>query len=441
MSGAASPHARRWPRVAGVVPLAALVVALALDRRRDVRDAPPDEAYWIGSAYYFDLVRRGAVAHPDWSLLPARENPPAGKYLFGLALLAGGRRVDSLDALGAWMLPYTVVCDVGTPADRAKRRALVERMRPAVRAVAGRRRFVGLAPADVALSRGLTLGAGLTAALLVGAIGRRVGGRAVGVLAAGLFALQPAVVGSYSYAMVDILALAPAIGAVLVLCGLVEPGAASGGRRLARGLLLGGLLGLAVGAKLNALVVAIVAAAAGLAAAWRAARGDADARRALAGLIVGGAVSVAVFVGINPAFYPDVVGGIRGLFAELARAAELQRMCLPDALDTPAAKLRAVAALGGTGWGPPWAELGVCLAVAAWRSVVAWRSGPAARRVVAAWFWIALALVAAWIPFPWERYALPVVPPAALLLADGLVAATRWRPRRGTGRVELVADV
>jgi hypothetical protein len=375
--------------------------------------------------------------------LPARENPPAGKYLFGLALAAGGRRVDSLEVLGSWMLPWQVQCDVGTPEDRAKRQAVIDRMSAGAQLATLQRRFAGVTVLDMLLARGLTFGMGLVAALGLAALGRRVGGPGVGALAAVLFVVQPAAVGAYSYAMVDILALAPAIGAVLVLGRMSgEPGAAaaSGRRRLAEGVLLGVLLGLAVGAKLNALVVAALAAACGLAASWLAARGDAGARRALAGLTVGGAVSVAVFVGINPAFYPEVVGGIRALFGELARATELQRMCLPDALDTPAAKLRAVAALGGTGWGPPWAELGLGLAVAAWRSVVAWRSGPAARRVVAAWFWIALVLVVAWIPFPWERYALPVVPPAALLVADGLAAAMRWRPRRGAGRVERVAD-
>jgi hypothetical protein len=426
MSAPARPWARRGLRLVVVLALLVVMSGLSRYRRRDVRLGPSDEAYWIGSAYYFDLVRRGEFAHPDWSLLPARENPTAGKYLFGLALAAGGRRVPSPDILGSWMLPWLAGCDVGTPEDRARRRAVVDRMSPAAREATLRRRFAGLTSDDLRLTRGLALGMGLAAAIGVGAIGRRVGGPAVGAIAAGLFAIQPAVVGAYSYAMVDILALAPAIGAAWLLCRLAGPGATPGWRRAGQGVGLGLLLGLAVGAKLNAMVVAILAAAVGVAVARRAARGDREARAALVALGVGGVVSVAVFVGINPALYPDVIGGIRGMFAELARATELQRMCLPDALTTLPAKLLAVARCGGTGGGRPWVELGMMLGIASWRGAVAWRSGPAARRLVAAWFAIAMALVVAWIPFPWERYALPVVPPAVILLADGVVAAARW---------------
>ena len=67
---------------------------------------------------------------------------------------------------------------------------------------------------------------------------------------------------------------------------------------------------------------------------------------------------------------------------------------------------------------------GSATAAIAWRTAAAWRAR-SAMIVVAAWWWIALASLAAWLPFAWGRYALPLLPPTVLLLAEALVAAAR----------------
>jgi hypothetical protein len=57
--------------------LLVLVVVISLSGRT-TGNAEVDEVYWIGSAYYFDLAFVwGEWGHPDWQLLPARENPPS----------------------------------------------------------------------------------------------------------------------------------------------------------------------------------------------------------------------------------------------------------------------------------------------------------------------------------------------------------------------------
>src|SRR5687768_1535066 len=91
-------RARFWVAVAWSAVLLVLVVGQAAWTAG--APAHTDEIYWTGSAYYLDLILRGETRHPDWQLLPARENPPIGKYLIGAALKAGGTSVETPDLLG-----------------------------------------------------------------------------------------------------------------------------------------------------------------------------------------------------------------------------------------------------------------------------------------------------------------------------------------------------
>ncbi|MHC5540680.1 hypothetical protein ACYOEI_20875, partial [Singulisphaera rosea] len=115
----------KWRGVVDTLTTLALLVIVGGLSMLSFGDERPhvDEVYWIGSAYYFDLaVLRGELDHPDWRLLPARENPPIGKYLIGAVLYAGGIRVETLDALGSYYLTFW---DWGKGEDRAKRQAVV----------------------------------------------------------------------------------------------------------------------------------------------------------------------------------------------------------------------------------------------------------------------------------------------------------------------------
>lgn len=431
MTGAGEKVGRRG-RLAGAVAWAALLLAVMLVQARQRAADPsrdsPDELYWIGSAYYFDLLTRGEIHHPDWQLLPARENPPVGKYLFGLALRARGQRVRNIDLIGRWLIPFLRVGGPrGDPRDREKRLEIVRRMSPA----AASARFTGtrrpLSRADLSTCRGLILGVGLLTALGIGAIGRRAGGPWTGRVASLAFVLHPVAVGAYSQVLVDIIALAFSTLAVRALIALLE-GTWGGeaprppGRRLAfYGGLEGLALGLACGSKMNAMVVVLVAGGAWGGLMVRSVRvGGRRCSGPAVGLGLAFVLAAVVFAGVNPTLYPDPLGGVRALFEEPARTIRLQASFLPDHAAAPAAKLRVLADLLAGGW-PGLAPL---LAVAAWRTGVAVRE-PGPRRVVVLWWWVALAAVGLWIPFPWERYALPLVPPAALLVADGATAGAR----------------
>jgi hypothetical protein len=429
-TGRSAPR-REWAR-AGAVAWAVLLLAVMFARTRQYVLRPesgaPDEPFWVGSAYYFDLLARGDIHHPDWRLLPARDHPPVGKYLFGLALRITGRRIQSVDLMACWMLPYqSFVSRGGDAVDFERRQAVIRRMSPQVRSEYLAGRYHPLNLTDLRACRGLSLGLGFLTAMGIVAIGRRCGSLGAGRLAALLFVLHPVAVGCYHLILLDIIALAFSTLAVLVLIammeGLWDPVAAPPGgfRLLALGILEGLLLALACGSKMNALVVVVLAAVVAMALLVQAARhGGGRWLTAALALGLGFAVGAIVFVAINPALYPDVLGGLYALFDEPARTERIQASFLPGHAATPAAKLRTLAGLLAGGE----AGLLVMTLIAAWRTAAAARR-PGPWMIVALWWWIALGAVGAWIPFPWERYALPVVPPAALLVADALAAIGR----------------
>jgi hypothetical protein len=438
---------RRLATIAWAALLLVVMAGLIRYRHWILREVPADELYWIGSAYYFDLLTRGAIDHPDWQLLPARENPPVGKYLFGLALRANGRRIATLDVLGAWLVPFLRLGHGGRPDEQGKRLDVVRRMTPYGYDLALRRSENRLSPSDLAVlgrlaedvqpARRMVLALGFLTALAVLALGRRAFGEWAGRLASLGFVLHPVALSSYCFIMVDIVALAFSAGAVLALIALTR--GVWGRERLGAGrlaglsALLGVALGLAVGSKLNALVVVVLAVAVWGALGVLAARGGgAPLVGPWVAMTAAFLIAAAVFLGINPTFYPDVVAGVRALFEEPSRTTEIQAALLPDHAGTLPEKVRTLARLL-TGGLPGLLAL---VAVAAWRTAAAVRR-PGPGLILVLWWWIALALVGAWIPFPWERYALPLVPPAALIAGDGVAAAARAAGHIAFGRKPL----
>ncbi|WP_422929127.1 phospholipid carrier-dependent glycosyltransferase [Singulisphaera sp. PoT] len=425
---------RRAVRAATTLALLAIVGGLGLLSFGDERPHV-DEVYWIGSAYYFDLaVVRGELDHPDWRLLPARENPPMGKYLIGAALYAGGIRVKTLDALGSYYLTFW---EWGEGEDRAKRQAVVDRMTPGVERSVRLATYRPIRPTELYIGRALVILLGFGSALGVASIGRACSGRATGAIASLAFASHPIIILAYARTLVDIIALFFSIVAVRLLLATLRPAFGGPGRSRAAttglGIATGLALALACGSKMNALVVAALAGVVWLRLVVRAiGPAGRSARAPAVGLGIGGLVAAAVFVGSNPALYPDLRSGLFALMEEHRRTAQLQVAFLGKHiwLDPGADRLLAVAKLVGI---RPEAFLAVVLA-AAWQSVDGLRRF-SHNTVVCLWWWISVALVVVWIPFAWERYAAPAVPPSVLVVAKTLVDAigavrhrsARWR--------------
>jgi len=375
-----------------------------------------DEVYWIGSAYYFDLLfEQRAPWHEDWQLLPAVENPPVGKYLIGLALRLGGHRETNPDRLALFYLHYRNqpgAWGAGEPFE--KRQRVVERLSPSAR----RRPEVWNVPERVIrIGRGAMVAAGTATVLGLIACGWTAGRPLVGILAGFGFAAHPLPLGSASRVSVDLFALGFSTLAVVALIRLWRPRAAdaSRSRRGAIGLALwlGTALALACGSKMNAAVLVIVTGLLMLGSLARLARRrPASERRRLILLLGGLLISICLFIVINPALYPNPIAGCWNLIREHAVNVEVQAGFLDGFLETPRARLEAVFNLLS-----PQPAIGWFLMISLIFQTIITLIRGGARLVPCSWAWTAFVAVVLWIPFAWPRYALPVLPPLMLLAA------------------------
>jgi hypothetical protein len=411
--------------------IAAAAVAVAAHGARGPLRWHVDELYWIGGAYYGELAASGpGRAHADWQLLPARENPPVARYAIALALRLAGEPVRDPDLLANFYIRFAGVPGAWgrDPVSHAKREAVARRASPELLEAyrAGRMSpppGEKLWPARLAM-----LALAVATTWLLYALGHAAWGAAAGLVAAIGFLLHPIARAAYLFAMSDMVAIFFATAALAV----AALGAGAAARR-APGLALaaGVLLGLACAAKMNALVAALVLVAAGVAAVL--ARGRRDPRGGLARLgLLALALAAAglVFVGVNPALHDDVVGGVRDLFVEPRLTVEIQRgFGVPFLAGVPE-RLTAVARLVGL-WPP-------LLALAALGSLApARKAATPPARLVALWWWIALGAVVAWVPFAIDRYAMPLLPPTALLAGGAAQAAwDELRRRRAASHPE-----
>ena len=395
-----------------------------------------DEIYWLGQTYYYHLAFDArAWRHPDWTLIPARENPPAAKYVLGAGVALQGFPIASLDLLGSFYAYYEANLGrhPGFPARLAAQDSVQARMMPGLRKLVSESKQMYIGPELLRAGRRVAIACGVLTSLLVFLLGMSIAGAATGLLASQLFLLHPGVIAAYRHAMSDAPAFLLGTGAVLGTWMLVSRFATrhpdaerseAEGSAVAVPLLLavlaGLLIGLAVAAKLNWVIAAFLFGAvwAFLAArAWRS--GDRPrAVRALGIGAVGLVTSVVVFVAINPSIVFDPVGELMTPVRELGLAARIQAAVLanPPFLATLGARLAALTSL--VFW-TPWAFL-LAFAAIAVACVKAPRPGI---WFVAAWWLIAFVAVSAWIPFEWARYALPVTIPSALLAAHAVVVA------------------
>jgi hypothetical protein len=412
-----------------------LAVSLLVWARPSGAKLDEDELYWIGSAYYFHLWRNGEWGHPDWALLPARENPPLAKYVIGAGLGVAGRSVPTPDVVGSFYLMFEKVPHAwGSGEAYAKRAAVVDRMTPAARDRARSGAGLRIDTNLFIIGRRTMVVVAATLAFIVFIACVRVSAPFCGVMASTLLVNHPAVIYAYNHALSDIVALLFSATAVAVFSCFAErlSSPSPTWRRSVFSIAAVGAsaLGLACAAKMNSLVVAILALAV-VAYCFLATRTSPPERKtafAWAGVILLGG-SVIVFAAINPAILRDPVGGMLATVREHQLTEAIQAKFLPDHLTGITAKLRAVGELTNlTVPGLMVLTMG-SLAALAWRNVHI--------RLVSVWYLIALACVTAWIPFPRSRYVLPVVLPAMVLIAVALhllatVVVAKLRSRANT---------
>ncbi len=397
-----------------------------------------DEVYWIGSAYYYDLaVIQHDLYSPDWQLLPARENPPVGKYVFGLALQAMGSRIRSPDALSAFYLYFSQHPKAwGQGEDYQKRLAVTRRISPSGVQALQARRFP-IDERDLWICRRVNLVMTLAATLALYALACLFLELPGAIAAATLFVLQPAVVTASRVALIDMIALAFSTLCVLALARAVRHAWPSEQRiswlwASGQALLVGTLLALACGTKMNALIVAALVGGTGAFYALRGVLGRRGNDLVLAAALFAAlAWATGLFIALDPTLYPDVGAGLAALFDEPKRAAAIQDSFLKRGLHSTAARIRWLAQETFT-----WRPLGLILAgFLLYHAIRGPRNNPVFW-LVGAWWLLTLVLLLAWLPFAFSRYILPLVPPSALLaggVVDTLVPLLRNRASRVLG--------
>jgi hypothetical protein len=233
-----------------------------------------------------------------------------------------------------------------------------------------------------------------------------------------LFALHPAVVSAYTEVGVDILAIAFSLAAVICFA-LIERRVwkKTSHPKLYRSLLCigGGLsLAFAVGSKINALVIGFLGATICLLFLISFLRHKSgESKDCLKTMIVLLVISLTVFVGSNPANYPNPAKGIRSLYSDSQRSLEVQKgiPAVRHPLRSWNEQLRAVADL--TAFNPVIFFLVVGAFIF---QIAAVRKPGNPFPLIAFWWLIAVVAVTAWIPFARARYALPVIAPSVILV-------------------------
>lgn len=396
---------------------AGIAISLGFSARPSSTPIVVDEVYWIGSAYYFHLAAQARdFAHPDWRLLPARENPPGAKFLIGAALALAGESVNTPDTLGTFYLVFSGVPGAwGDPSDQAKRDAVVSRMTPAGRAAVKDSQQVRLPELWIRAARAAMVACLAAASLALFLLGRRFLGATSALLVSISLPLHPIASEALNHALADAPALMFSAMAAALLAACFQAIVSGSGNTLRTGMLAvsaGAVSGFACATKMNSLVVIAVAAAGFAYLFLRAARGAKKDRYRVAAISAAlfAVAALITFLAVNPALYGDWWGGVRATVEEHRTTARIQAGFLPDNLNGITQRLGAVGTLVGfSSWA--WLPLLACATLLLLKP----RSG--SHRFFAAWWLAAWVMVTAWIPFPWLRYAAPLLPPTLLLLA------------------------
>jgi hypothetical protein len=379
-----------------------------------------DEVYWIGSSYYYNLAfLRHDFKSPDWDLLPARENPPIAKYVIGLALSSTGHPIDTLDLLGSFYAIFESVPHAwGEGRDYEKRAQVVSRMSVDSRQKLRQTGRIELELDSLLAARHAVVVCAIFASLSVFIFGTTLGSDLAGLLASQLLLFHPAVVDAYNHALSDAVALffscAAALAGYVFLREIFTVKPVTTRKGLGLSLLVGFAMALACGAKMNSLVIVLLFGMTLfiLTAQARRLRDRATLRRLLGYGTVAFLASAGAFVLSNPAILKDLSGGIVACFQEHKITEGIQAQFLGDHLVLLGQKFSTVASLTYFGL----AGFSGFIAILAFSLIFHPRRK--AQLYVAGWWSIAFLCVTLWIPFPRERYIMPLVAPSVLLFAQ-----------------------
>ena len=429
---------QRWLMAGAVVVLCCIPFFRSYESRD--RTPTPEEIYWIGQTYYYQLAfERWDWSHADWQLIPARENPQLGRCVIGLGLQLNGLSVTNVDWLGAYY--HIIFKGWGQGREREQRQAVIDRMQPAVRDLVVNHDRFEYPIACVTTARAVMLVFGVFSVLLVFVLASLYMDEAVAFLTALMFSLHPAVVTAYTYLGVDILAIAFSLLTVLHFEGInrcVWRRCSRPGLYRALLCLSGGLsLAFAVGSKLNAVVVGFLGATLCLFFAvsfLRHSHGESkDSCKAMLILLV---ISLLVFVGSNPVNYPHPITALWAEYATSQRIIEIQKEVLPGALNTWGERLSALATI--VAFHPAFFVLvfGAFLL----EVMETWRAGKPPS-IIALWWLLAVVIVTAWLPFARPLHVLPVIAPSVILAggAVGLLVQIRRLKMAKVGGAECTA--
>lgn len=442
------PRSRFW-RAACVVPALSVLIVHGLFPPERIHE---DEIYWIGSTYYLHLaIEKKDAGHPDWQLLPARENPALGKYVLGSGMRVFGESVETPDILGSFYLIFA-----GMPGAWGEGDAFEKRRNVALRVDPGFGESVlrGVAPplneSQLKAGRLVSLVFGMLAACGICVLGQQCDWRWGGLLAGLLFGFHPIILSAYSLAMIDIIAIAFCIWFLVGILAILKLGSPSTrnatddqskqqnrdseseqpnaendtwnwGRAVLIAIPTCLALAFACGSKMNSLVVAGVATSIALWLAARAWQGDIPApnRRNLICqlilLVAVGCVAGLIFVGTNPSLYADPIDGVLALSYEHQLTADIQEKLLGGRLRTVSERLSAIAILTCGNH-----ALFALLAVTTLGVGIYCAQNRTLGIVVAMWWYVALALLLLWLPFGWDRYVIPILAPSALVIGATL---------------------
>jgi hypothetical protein len=423
---------RHWLLLSFVIPclaVAPIVYQFLNGPRERVHE---DEYYWIGSTYYYHLafIERDWTSD-DWQLLPARENPPLGKYIMGAALHLRGRTVKTLDQLGSFYLLFATTPGAwGTGEAWSKRNRVAMRVDPELAQSVLAQNPIPLDEFDLQTSRQTMCLLAAVSALGLYVIVLRCGSPTGGLVAAILFGLHPIVIPAYTTAMIDMVALCFSVLFIASFLELVScPDEPNRYPRWTIGL-TGVLLAFACGSKMNALVVVVVAGTCAGFFCLQALRHrhQVERRRGiklrLCSLLMALMVAFTLFVASNPTLYRDFLGGLMALVQEHRWTAEIQETFVGRQLVSTGERWTVLSGLVGLS---PLRNIAMLFSVG-WQLVACYRKRDEFMIVVLWWF-VSLGLLLAWMPFSWSRYALPLVPPTVLVIGKTLadLVVMGWR--------------
>jgi len=405
-----------------------------------------DEAAYLSQAYFGDLFFTGRWDAPLWLEYPSYDLPPLPKYFINISLRLHGIRRPAREWAIAWY--------------RNTHEA----------------RFV--APESLHAARLPSVILGSLGCVAIYAIGSLAFGRRAGLIAASLLALNPLYRLHSRRAMSDVPAESLILLTLLagfVLMRICIERRTRAGRRPILVILTGTLGGLAVLAKLNGGLGLIVVwawlalAAVSMPIRWR----DRTAWLLLAASI--GAVSLGVFVGLNPfvSARPRNLGGVplmapvapnqsisarlKQVVSHRVEVSRVAKAAFPrDALTTPTAKLSVLFVQGFGRFGPlgpphsdstrrydlrqDWgAILWLPLVVAGlFRCVHTGREKLASGQFPDSWavavlFLVCMLTVGTFLPLAWDRYFLSIQAGSVLLASSAIVGVMDvLKYRRGT---------